>query len=87
MTDHTCIHEVDLALMAARQVAMQNEQQEQGRDIKDILNVLKGNGKPGLCTDVALIKQKQSWMWAGVGATGTGVLGLIGWTIKVIFGG
>ena len=51
-------------------------------DTKQMLQILKGNGKPGLCTEVALLKQKQGLMWACMGSVGTGVIGVIGYLIK-----
>jgi hypothetical protein len=84
MSEHYCIHETDMAVMSERQKQMQDEQGEQGADIKAILEILKGNGKPGICTDVALLKQKQNWMWAGIGASSTGVFGIFCWIVKGI---
>lgn len=54
---------------------------------KDTNNTLKGNGKPGLCTEVALIKQRQGLIWAGLSALALTVLGLVASVVKALIVG
>ena len=55
---------------------------------KDTNTTLKGNdGKPGLCTEVALIKQRQGLIWAGLSALALTVLGLVASVIKALIVG
>ena len=62
MSDHKCLHEVDLALMA--QAMKQNTQ-----DTKEILTLLKGDNSKGLVTKVALLGgslKRAWWFLAGI---------------------
>lgn len=50
MSDHQCLHETDLALMAKSLEGV-------CIDVKDIKSALMGNGKEGLNTRVAIIER------------------------------
>ena len=54
---------------------------------KDTNTTLKGNAKPGLCTEVALIKQRQGLIWAGLSALALTVLGLVASVVKTLIVG
>ena len=60
MSDHKCLHEVDLALMA-------KEMSQNTNDTKEILKLLKGDNSKGLVTKVALhgASIKRVWWWLG----------------------
>lgn len=80
MAEHICNREKELGSIETKidmLIAIAKENHE----------VLKGNGKPGLCTEVELIKQKQGWIWAAITSVGTMVLGVIGWLVKVVIEG
>lgn len=75
MTEHSCNHEVDLALL-------QQNTKEIQTDIKTILESITGNGSPGLKTEVALVKQAINRLWAFLGG---GVLVIVG-CLGIYFG-
>ncbi len=54
--EHECKHEVDLALL-------QSDTTEIKTDVKTIVECIRGNGKQGLITDVALQKQSIMRLW------------------------
>ena len=54
---------------------------------KDTNTTLKGNGKPGLCTEVAHIKQRQGLIRAGLSALALTVLGLVASVVKALIVG
>ena len=62
MTDHQCVHEVDLAKMAITIESMNGK-------LDKVVECIDGNGKPGMKTEIALNKQsiKRAWWWlAGI---------------------
>lgn len=74
MAEHICNKEKELGSIETKidmLIAIAKENHE----------VLKGNGKPGLCTEVELIKQKQGWIWAAITSAGTMIMGVIGYLI------
>lgn len=77
--EHDCIHEADLVEM---KVTLQHIVQL----AQDTNKTLKGNGSPGLCTEMALMKQKQGWVWIGLGGVASTVLGLAGYILRGLVG-
>lgn len=85
MAEHQCKHEAEIAGLSAEVRHACKELKAAREDMREFFNTLKGNGKPGLITEVALIKQRQGLIWAAISSAGTGVLGIIGWLIKEAF--
>ena len=77
MDEHKCMHEVDFALMS-------KSLEENTRDTKEILRMVKGNGGPGLLTNQALLKQSISRLWWWVGSISIAGLGLTIYCIKKV---
>lgn len=85
MEDHPCRHEGEIAEIRSDLKHACEEMKATREDMREFFNTLKGNGKPGLITEVALIKQRQGLIWAAISSAGTGVVGIIGWLIKETF--
>jgi hypothetical protein len=49
-SNHKCIHEKEITLLV-------DHSNDMARDLHNILDTIKGNGKPGLVTEMALQKQ------------------------------
>ena len=69
--DHTCQHEVDLALMSQHIQQILKLQEE-------IKGLVFGNGKEGLRVQISKLKTKLNIQWALF----IGVFGLIGWVLR-----
>ena len=85
MAEHECTQIAHIAQIAERQVAMQEAQGKWEEEVKanfnKILEVLQGNGKPGLKTDVEMLKQSHQrlvgvvkWVFSGSGLVVTGYI-------------
>ena len=78
MTEHTCVHEEDWGEFKAN---FKNIYEL----AKDTNEAIRGNGKIGLCTEVALIKQKQGWLWVSITGLATVLLAVIGFIVQAVF--
>lgn len=83
--DHECTQIAHIAQIAERQLSMQESQEQWKDEVKDnfnkILEILQGNGKPGLKTDVEMLKQGHQrlvsivkWVFSGSGLVVTGYI-------------
>jgi hypothetical protein len=75
MDEHACKHDVNIALLIERQETMAENQEEMCGDIKQVLSILQGNGKPGLVNRMSIMETKQSiagWVF-GVLLSGSGL--------------
>lgn len=75
MEDHECRQAVHLGQMDLKIDTLLNI-------AKDNQVLLKGNGKPGLVTEVALLKDRQGLLWGGLGVVATAAAGAL---IKLFF--
>ena len=75
MATHKCEHEVDIALMGQEIKILLGQ-------TKDIHEILVGNGKPGIKTDVEVTKSSVKRIWYFIGTFFTGFVGLAFWVLK-----
>ena len=76
ITDHSCLHEIDLALISERQ----NRTLQLMEDIKarqqEVLSMIFGNGEPGLKTQINSHKDAIKRQWWALGIIIVGLAGL-----------
>jgi hypothetical protein len=75
MPDHFCLHESEIAVLKMKLESIEN-------GVDDILVTLKGNGKPGICTEVALLRDRQTWIWVALSGTGSILVGIAGYILR-----
>lgn len=63
MEKHECYQETTIALLKQSQKMIEKSLGENKKILKEILENLKGNGKIGIVTEVALLKQSSKRMW------------------------
>ena len=78
MTDdiHSCLHEIDLALISERQVQSLALMQEIRGKQQEVLSMILGNGEPGLKTQINSHKDAIKRQWWALGIIIVGLAGL-----------
>ncbi len=79
---HDCVQEAKIAVLQEQGRNMGDDIKAMRSDIKAILDEVKGNGKPGLRTEVELLKQAQAKIWWAVSGVGGAVLGIGGYVLR-----
>ena len=76
MTDHECIHEIDWVKVIDKIDALLAGQGDVKATLNNLDTTIRGNGKQGLKTQVALNKQAIKRMWYVVGGVFLAFMGL-----------
>ena len=84
--DHKCLHEIDLALIAERQVQSLALMQEIRGKQQEVLSMILGNGEPGLKTQINSHKDAIKRQWWALGVIIAGLAGLAFNSIKHLLG-
>jgi hypothetical protein len=76
MTAHKCVQETEIALMKQHQITTDEKLDGIKVSLEKIEHRLLGNGKPGLCDEIAEIKgeRKATIFWTGLICTAVTVL-------------
>ena len=77
MIEHECLHEVDFAKMSDKIDALLAGQGDVKATLNNLDTTIRGNGKEGLKTQVALNRQAIKRMWWAVGGVFVTLSGLI----------
>ena len=76
MTDQECIHEIDWVKVIDKKDALLAGQGDVKATLNNLDTTIRGNGKQGLKTQVALNKQAIKRMWNVVGGVFLAFMGL-----------
>lgn len=60
MTEHHCLHEAEIATLRSESTDVRQDISDIRTDLKEILACIKGNGKEGLMTRMALVEKNRS---------------------------
>ena len=86
MAEHECIHEVDFAKMSDKIDALLSGQGDVKETLHNLDTTIRGNGKEGLKTQVALNRQSLNRIWWVIGVMvtifGGGSFGIVWWILK-----
>ena len=75
--DHHCLHEAEIATLRSESMDVRQDIADMRGDIREILVCLKGNGKEGLMTRMALAEQRgESRTWLGRTILGAGIVAI-----------
>ena len=82
MTEHQCVHEVDLARMVMAMEAISDNFKGVNGKLDKVVECIDGNGQPGLKTRIAVAENdtKRQWWW--LGGISMGILGIAFFVIK-----